>query len=110
MPSYLENDQPPLLASGSDDHRIILWECQPQNIMNILEGHTNWVSAVAWTADGARLASGSSDEQIKIWDGQTGHCLNTLAVPKLYHGMNLTGVSGLTEAQLSTLKSLGAKH
>jgi WD40 repeat protein len=110
MPSYLENDQPPLLASGSDDHRIILWECQPQNIMNILEGHTNWVSAVAWTADGDRLASGSSDEQIKIWDVQPGHCLNTLAVPKLYHGMNLTGVSGLTEAQLSTLKSLGAKH
>jgi hypothetical protein len=38
----------------------------------------------------------------------TGECLKTLIIPKLYEGINITGVMGLTEAQKATLKALGA--
>jgi WD40 repeat protein len=100
----------PLLASGSDDHTIKLWDIHTETVINTLEGHANWVSAVTWNYDGTKLASGSSDETIKIWDDATGACLHTLKVPQPYEGMNIAGVSGLTEAQRLTLQLLGARE
>ncbi|MBE9211725.1 hypothetical protein IQ247_03165 [Plectonema cf. radiosum LEGE 06105] len=41
----------------------------------------------------------SQDEVIKLWDVETGEWFKTLKVDRLYEGMNLTGVSGLTTAQ-----------
>nr|WP_256871899.1 hypothetical protein [Nostoc sp. TCL26-01] len=54
------------------------------------------------------LASGSNDETIKLWDVQTGECLKTLRSDRPYEGMNITGVTGITDAQKATLRSLGA--
>jgi len=39
---------------------------------------------------------------------ETGECLKTLKPSSLCNGMNLTGVVGLTEATIATLKALGA--
>ncbi|HEY9622248.1 MAG TPA: hypothetical protein V6C78_17960 [Crinalium sp.] len=39
---------------------------------------------------------------------QTGRCINTLTVDRLYEGMNIQGATGLTMAQKTTLKALGA--
>ena len=55
-----------------------------------------------------QLVSSSADETIKIWDVGTGECLTTLQPERLYEGMNITGVAGLTEGSISTLKILGA--
>lgn len=52
--------------------------------------------------------SGSQDEQIKLWNVSTGECLQTLKSDRLYEGMNIANVSGLTAAQESTLIALGA--
>jgi WD40 repeat protein len=54
------------------------------------------------------LASGCADETLRLWDVKTGECLKTLLPPKLYQDMNITGVTGLTEAQKAVLKALGA--
>jgi WD40 repeat protein len=54
------------------------------------------------------LASGSADETVKLWDVKTGECLKTLLNERPYEGMNITGVTGLTEATIASLKSLGA--
>ncbi|CAG9950917.1 unnamed protein product [Clonostachys rosea f. rosea IK726] len=43
-----------------------------------LEAHTNWVSSVAFSADGQKLASGSWDETVRIWDTVTGSCMQVL--------------------------------
>jgi WD40 repeat protein len=54
------------------------------------------------------LGSSSHDETIKIWDIETGECLKTLRSDRPYENMNITGVKGLTDAEIATLKALGA--
>jgi hypothetical protein len=48
------------------------------------------------------------DETIKLWDVQTRGCLRTLRADRPYERMNISGTTGLTEAQRATLKALGA--
>ena len=44
-----------------------------------LKGHSSWVTAVAFSADGQRLASGSWDQTVKFWDVPSGEKLGSLA-------------------------------
>jgi WD40 repeat protein len=44
-----------------------------------LKGHSGWVTAVAFTADGRRLASGGWDQTVKLWDVATGQGLGNIA-------------------------------
>jgi len=97
-----------LLASGSEDRTVRLWNASTGECLNILSGHANAVLSVAFSPDGRTLASGSQDETIKLWDINTGECLQTLRAQRPYEGMNITGVTGLTPAQIFTLKALGA--
>ena len=43
-----------------------------------LQGHSGWVTAVAFSSDGQRLASGSWDHSVKIWDVATGRAVRTI--------------------------------
>jgi WD40 repeat protein len=54
------------------------------------------------------LVSGGDDSTIRIWDTHTGECIRILRPPRPYEGMNITGATGLTDAQRETLKALGA--
>ncbi|WP_216092679.1 WD40 repeat domain-containing protein [Candidatus Marithrix sp. Canyon 246] len=44
-----------------------------------LVGHTDNVSAVAYSPDGSRIVSGSSDNMLKIWDANSGKLLSVYA-------------------------------
>jgi len=57
-----------LLASGSWDETIKLWEVATGREVRTLEGHTGWINSVAFSPDGKLLASGSNDGTIKLWD------------------------------------------
>ena len=37
-----------------------------------LEGHTDWVKAVAFSQDGSLLASASDDRTVRLWNPSTG--------------------------------------
>ena len=101
-----------MLVSGSDDQTIRLWDVSTGRCLNVLHGHTNRVRSVAFSPDGQMLVSGSDDQTIRLWDVSTGASLRTLigAGPdeRPYERMNITGMTGLTEAQKYTLKALGA--
>jgi WD40 repeat protein len=57
-----------LLASGSGDCTIELWDVATGSLVRTLEGHTRYVTSVAFSPDGKLLASGSRDGTIKLWD------------------------------------------
>ncbi|MBW4446735.1 MAG: NACHT domain-containing protein [Spirirestis rafaelensis WJT71-NPBG6] len=97
-----------ILASGSGDQTVKLWDVNTGRCLRTLLGHTRWVWSVTFSSDDQTVVSCSEDETIKIWDVQTGECLKTLKSKNPYEGMNITSISGLTESQKDTLKTLGA--
>ncbi len=64
-----------------------------------LQEHTRPVRSVAFDPEGRRIISSSEDGTIRLWDSTTGDCLRVLAVKRPYEGMNISGVTGLTDFQ-----------
>ena len=66
-----------LLASGSEDNTVRLWDVKTGQLLRTLEEHTGDVSSVAFSPDGKLLASGSYDYTARLWDTDTGQPLRT---------------------------------
>ena len=56
-----------MLASGSEDKTIKLWNLKTGDLLRTLTGHEDSVLSVAISPDGQTLASGSQDSTIKLW-------------------------------------------
>lgn len=97
-----------ILASGSVDQTVKLWDLGSGECLTTLTGHSHWVWSVAFSPDGKLLASGSEDGTMRLWDVTTGECLKIFRSERPYEGMNLTGVKGLSQATINSLKELGA--
>ena len=76
-----------MLASGSDDYAVRLWDAKSGKLIKTLELsidelHINeWyniVNAVAWSLDGQILASGYNNGIIRLWDVKTGKLIKAL--------------------------------
>lgn len=73
-------DDGKLLASGSADSDIIVWDLISQTGLCRLRGHKDAVTGVAFfNKEGSRyLASVSKDTLLRIWDLSTEHCIQTV--------------------------------
>lgn len=67
-----------ILASGSTDRTIRLWDVQTGRCLQTLYGHTSWLWSVAFSPDGFWLVSASYDHTVRIWNPKTGECVRVL--------------------------------
>ena len=67
-----------LLASGSEDKTVRIWEVETGRGVRVLRGHENWVWSVAFSPDGRLLASGSHDNTVRLWEVETGREIRVL--------------------------------
>ena len=67
-----------ILASGSTDTTIKIWDVCTFKELATLTGHTDWVRSICFSPNGNILASGSDDRKIKLWDMCTYQEINTL--------------------------------
>ncbi len=72
------NSDGTILATGSDDKTIKLWNLATEQEIHTLKGHFSWIWTVAFSPDGKILASGSKDKTIKLWNLTTAEEIRTL--------------------------------
>jgi WD40 repeat protein len=86
-----------LLAVGTNDGDIKLWNVLEGIPVLVCSGHTTWMRTVTFSPDGRLLASSCYDQTIRLWDVSSGKCLKVL---------NVLGVALLLGEESSTLETL----
>jgi WD40 repeat protein len=71
-----------LLASGSHDKSVRVWQVETGKELRVFTEPTARVQALAWTPDGKALAAGSDDHTTFIWSVETGERIVKLEGPK----------------------------
>ncbi|GAM85923.1 hypothetical protein ANO11243_039330 [Dothideomycetidae sp. 11243] len=66
-----------ILATGSYDATIKIWDIETGEVLRTLSGHTSGIRCLQF--DDTKLMSGSLDSTIKVWNWRTGECLRTFA-------------------------------
>ncbi|MEM9119394.1 MAG: NB-ARC domain-containing protein [Cyanobacteria bacterium P01_F01_bin.56] len=97
-----------MLATSSLDQRLKIWDITTGKCLKTLPEAGTQIQVIAWSPDGQWLASGSVDGTITLWDVHRNERHQTLKLERPYEGMNITGVTGITEAQRDTLVLFGA--
>ena len=76
-----------MLASGSRNGTIHLWDANTGKDIKTLIGHNDRITSVAFNPDGRTLASGSWDKTIHLWDTATGEQIKTLRCGEILFGL-----------------------
>ncbi len=97
-----------LLVSAGLDRAVRLWDVQTGAQRTLLGYHEQYALDVAFRPDGKQVASIGKGGALCIWQLDTYERLHTLRAPGPYEGMNITGVTGISDAQKASLKALGA--
>ena len=97
-----------LVVSGGSDGSLRWWDVQGGEYVRVQAAHEGTVQALKVSPDGRTLASCGEDGAIMLWDLQSGEHRRTLRRDRPYERLNITGIQGLTQAQLASLRALGA--
>ncbi|KAF4042110.1 Anaphase-promoting complex subunit 4 WD40 domain [Phytophthora infestans] len=71
-----------MLASGSNDRSIRIWDPFTERELMELRGHSDSILSLAWDPTTPnRLASTGSDKTVRFWDTRTGRIVNSVSLP-----------------------------
>jgi WD40 repeat protein len=90
-----------LVATGDANGDISLWQIADGQRIAIYQGHTNWIRALAFSADGQVLASVSEDYTLRFWDVRAGRQLAMLGP----HTHTFRGMKFSRDGQTVTIAS-----
>ncbi|MBD2112814.1 MULTISPECIES: WD40 repeat domain-containing protein [Cyanophyceae] len=65
------------IAMGGEDGMVQVWQASTGLPVFIMQAHSTYIFALAFSPDGQVLVTGSMDTGVKFWDMATGHCLQT---------------------------------
>jgi len=68
-----------IMASGSRDETIRLWDAETGQCLKTLACPGSWIQTLAFSPDGETLVSGGSDGEIRLWQVETAHCQQVLS-------------------------------
>ncbi len=71
-----------MIASGSDDKTVKLWELATGQEVATLTGATDWVFAVCFA--GESVAAGGHDSRLRVWTAATGKLVKNVALGQIY--------------------------
>lgn len=91
-----------LLASGSSDGKIKLWNLETGTLVRSLTGHQGAVQALAISPDGRQLISASQDAKLGIWDLEQGQLIAMVSA----HTEAITSLAMNREGSLAITGSL----
>ncbi|KAL1434831.1 hypothetical protein MTO96_001722 [Rhipicephalus appendiculatus] len=57
-----------VLASGSHDLTVIIWDMETRECKICLQGHTDQIFSLAWDPDGVFLATLCKDQKLRVYD------------------------------------------
>lgn len=60
-----------LIAAGSDDGMVHIWDIATLEQQAVLEGHLYYVGSITFSDDGMLLASGDNSGIVRLWDMET---------------------------------------
>jgi WD40 repeat protein len=96
------------LVCGTSDGKLYWGTAESGEGIRVQEAYPLPVRHVKLSPDGQTLATCSDDGAIDLWAFETGERLRTLRRDRPYERMKISGMKGLTVAQRSTLRTLGA--
>ncbi len=67
-----------LLASGSEDATVRIWDSSEGSLVHELIGHREIVNDLSFSPDGTILASASNDGSVRFWDVGGGNLIRTI--------------------------------
>jgi WD40 repeat protein len=97
-----------LVASGGFDGAVRLWDAEGGRLLATLHGSDGGVRGVALSGDGRLVASSGLDGTVRLCDTRNGELRRAFRAERRYAGLDITGLTGVTEAQRQALLALGA--
>jgi WD40 repeat protein len=64
-----------LIAAVDWDESVQVWDAATGESLSIQPQHTDWITSLAWSAEGMKITSAGSDRKVRTWDAATGTLL-----------------------------------
>ncbi len=97
-----------ILVSAGIDGTLRWWDVESGVCLYVRQGHQAWIHSIGISPNGQMLASCGYDGLTHLWEMSSAEHLATLRADRPYERLSLVQVTGLTEAQKTTLRALGA--